>query len=397
MLSKQELMDLLPDLLKGMQIPLFLLDQHYQILGYCEDFFPLPYDYFTEKLQQLHMTGCKSYSLFRKSEMYTLFPVEIEDIRILCAGPYLYLKPSRNSSLTSIQFFSDLGITALPDGELGKVPYVDTTMNRRLRILYQLVTGDRLNEEDMKKSYQKERNTSPGVMHQMEDELYHQREDDSSILSFHLEKQLLDHVKKANSSAARSIYNELVHRGSVHTLSKNPVKSAQFSFVAMITLLTRAVIEAGVPEVHAYTMSDVYIKKVDDAYGIDQIHLMSNDAILDFTRLVKTHKNKTDPKWIRTCKEYIDEHLHEDIPLALLANQVHMNPSYLSVQFKKLTKQSIKAYTNQQKVKEASFLLRNSDLSLQDIAFSLRFGSENYFAKVFKAHTGTLPSQYRNT
>lgn len=396
MLMQSELKALLDDIYNGMQLPLFVLDLNFHIQTASERFYELPSTFFVDKVKTIDFSNYKIYTLFEKTELYYMIPYPTQTTSMICAGPFLYHRPIRSTSLTNIDFFKTLGIHALSSEQLETFPYVNPFLNQRLRIIYTLFLNERIEESDIKKSYQKESSTNPSVVTQMEDELFHQREDEESKLSHHLEKQMLNYVKKANSTAARSVYNEIVHGGTVHTLSKNQIKSAQFSFVALITLLTRTVMEVGVSEVQAYTMSDVYIKKVDESFTIDQIHSLCNAAILDYTRLVKLNKNNQDVKWVRECKEYIDEHLHEEINLSILSSYLHMNESYLSTQFKKLTKQTIKDYTTQKKIEEAKFLLKNSDLALQDIAFSLQFGSENYFAKVFKTKTGLLPSQYRN-
>ena len=396
MLTKQEVIALLTDFRDYLQLPIILLNENLEIITYSDAFYQLPEHYFKEKGKNIDFNHFKTYTYYSKSELYCFFPVMLEDIKIVCIGPILTLKINRSTSLENVQFFQDLGYNALTPAMLQQMSYVNSTMSKRISMLYYLINGSRITAQDIKQSAQKDASVEPNVTHQMTKELYHQRENDNSILSYHLEIQLLDYVKKGNSMGARGIYSEMIQQGGVHALSVNAVRSAQFSFVALITLMTRAVIEVNVPEVQAYTMSDVYIKQADDVFTVNQIHHMCNAAIIDYTRLVKLHRNKSDLHWIRLCKEYIDEHLHEEITLTNLAQHVHMNSSYLSVQFKKIAGQSIKEYTNQQKIKEAQFLLRNTMMSIQDIAYSLHYGSENYFTKVFKSYTNILPSHYRN-
>ena len=55
-------------------------------------------------------------------------------------------------------------------------------------------------------------------------------------------------------------------------LSQSQIQSIKYKLVAVITLFTRAVIDVGVPIAKAYTLSDVYIMKVDQAQSIDQLH-----------------------------------------------------------------------------------------------------------------------------
>ena len=45
--------------------------------------------------------------------------------------------------------------------------------------------------------------------------------------------------------------------------------------------------------------------------------------------------------------------------------------------------------------KEAQLLLKNTDDSIQSIAFSVGYHDEKYFSRLFKKVTGQSPSEYR--
>jgi AraC-like DNA-binding protein len=56
---------------------------------------------------------------------------------------------------------------------------------------------------------------------------------------------------------------------------------------------------------------------------------------------------------------------------------------------------SIKQYQIQERIKEAKRLLRNTGLSVTDVAFELHYASSQKFAAQFKAVTGMTPGEYR--
>lgn len=396
MLTKQELFDLIPSIYESMYLPLFLLDDHHQIIQQNDDFMHLHPDFFTDMMKQVDLIRYKCFTKFTKSEYYHFFPCKIDDIQTIVIGPFLYNKPYHNTSVSHIEFFQKLGITTADETLMRKFPDSSKRYYPKLSFLYQLINQEFLSDEDLRASYKKGPMEEPAILHEMEKEIFTQREQEENTLNYHIEQELLSYLKKADSIKARINMQAMLRNGSIHSLSINSMRSAQYSFVAAITLFTRAVIQVNVPIVQAYAMSDAYIKRVDAVISGQQVQSLLNEAILDYTRLVKRYQNVSDPKWIRQCKEYIAQHLHEDIRLNDLADIVHMNASYISVQFKKLTKTSIKEYIHRQRIKEAMFLLQNTTLPLQDIAISLQYNSQDYFTKVFKKYTGTLPSEYRN-
>jgi YesN/AraC family two-component response regulator len=85
--------------------------------------------------------------------------------------------------------------------------------------------------------------------------------------------------------------------------------------------------------------------------------------------------------------------LIEDISLSQLAERAAMNPSYLSVLFKKEVGISISEYIQQAKIDETKSLLTYTDHTLTEIATLLNFHDQSYFTKVF---TGVTPKQYKS-
>ena len=93
--------------------------------------------------------------------------------------------------------------------------------------------------------------------------------------------------------------------------------------------------------------------------------------------------------------DYIDDHLHEQIPVSDLAAKLELNQSYLSVLFKKETGLTISDYIRQRRVEAAKGMLRYSSYSCSDIGNYLSFCSQSHFISVFRKATGMTPRQYR--
>lgn len=78
-----------------------------------------------------------------------------------------------------------------------------------------------------------------------------------------------------------------------------------------------------------------------------------------------------------------------------LAKKLNYSESYLRQIFKKSDKVSLQAKINQIRLEKAKRLLRGTNSSVMQIAFSVGFSDSNYFSTFFKKHTGLTPLAYR--
>lgn len=93
--------------------------------------------------------------------------------------------------------------------------------------------------------------------------------------------------------------------------------------------------------------------------------------------------------------EYLAENIHTTVRIDDICHKLNYTKSYLFKQFKSVTGQSIMQYFTSLKVREAKRLLRETELSVTEIAESLAFDTPNYFSKTFKRVAGYTPLEYR--
>ena len=97
--------------------------------------------------------------------------------------------------------------------------------------------------------------------------------------------------------------------------------------------------------------------------------------------------------------DYIHYHLHEKITVPILAEHVHLNPTYLSELFKRETGTAISQYITDKRMEAAENMLKYSEYSFDEIAQILAYRSQSHFSKVFKKtfrhDAGGVPHQVR--
>ena len=96
-----------------------------------------------------------------------------------------------------------------------------------------------------------------------------------------------------------------------------------------------------------------------------------------------------------TIRHYIDTHYKEPVTLDLLAREAHVNKYYLAHAFKEEYGMSPISYLISRRIEESRYLLRETDMSLSQIARILGFSSASYFSQSFRRAEGKSPIAFR--
>ena len=112
-------------------------------------------------------------------------------------------------------------------------------------------------------------------------------------------------------------------------------------------------------------------------------------------KLEEDGKERSRESAVATVTDYIHRHLHEQISISGLAEQVYLNEQYLARLFKKSVGLSILEYVTRERLKLARELLRSTDYPINRVADSVGYDNYSYFARLFKRETGMTPQEYR--
>ena len=94
--------------------------------------------------------------------------------------------------------------------------------------------------------------------------------------------------------------------------------------------------------------------------------------------------------------EYISGHYNEDINFTDLADSIGYNPAYLTrLFFQEYGSTPSKHLTLVRIQKAQQMLLRNPELTVQQIGEAVGYFEQGYFSRVFKKQTGHSPMSYR--
>lgn len=124
------------------------------------------------------------------------------------------------------------------------------------------------------------------------------------------------------------------------------------------------------------------------------VHLLQNYATKKFS--FKEYKGSLSPRKLAQVLDYIDENLSHDLSVKRLAAISALSPYYFSRLFKQSKGCSPHQYILQERVKRAKYLLRDSNLSIAEIALASGFSHQSHLNRYFKRMVGMTPREYSN-
>lgn len=92
---------------------------------------------------------------------------------------------------------------------------------------------------------------------------------------------------------------------------------------------------------------------------------------------------------------FVYEHFREDVSLASIAGAMGYSPAYLTDRVKRETGLPVHRWLLYYRIVEAKHLLRDTNLTIEQIAENAGFSSGNYFSRQFINATGQSPASWR--
>ncbi len=97
----------------------------------------------------------------------------------------------------------------------------------------------------------------------------------------------------------------------------------------------------------------------------------------------------------RAAGDFMETHYRRSPSLGEIAAHVHLSPSRFSAVFRSATGQSPLRYLHELRLRRALVLVRDSDLTIAQIAAHLGFKTPQYFTRAFHVFAGQTPSAVR--
>ena len=93
---------------------------------------------------------------------------------------------------------------------------------------------------------------------------------------------------------------------------------------------------------------------------------------------------------------FIDQNFYLPIDMDTLCQHVSYSRSYISRVFKTEVGMTVSEYIQHTRIRNAQALLRDTQLSVQEVSYSVGIDDPLYFSKIFRKLIGVSPRDYRN-
>lgn len=225
--------------------------------------------------------------------------------------------------------------------------------------------------------------------------IFERQEYDSPHNPYDQEVRELNSITQGNVDMLKASIAES-YKGREGRMAEDEVRQEKNIAIVVIALASRAAIKGGMLPEKAFSMVDAYVLTVERLKDPIKIRSMMRKAEYDFAEQVAQNSRMLEQnEIIMHTKNYIFQHLHDEIVIGDLGKQIGVNTSYLSTLFHKTEGITIQLFIRNEKIKLAENMLRYSEYSIRDIANYLSFCSQSHFGKAFKEQTGLSPAKYR--
>jgi len=141
----------------------------------------------------------------------------------------------------------------------------------------------------------------------------------------------------------------------------------------------------------------LFVQLYQEYLDRDAVSPLSLNSILlgVMAHLCRDDNGNKIPSWVPPLREFVLDNWSVNFSLKELADVIHVHPVTISKNFSRYFGCTLGEFIRKYRIEKALYLIRTTELSLTDIAFTCGFADQSHFIRTFKKLTGTLPLHYR--
>ncbi|WP_165006198.1 MULTISPECIES: response regulator transcription factor [unclassified Enterococcus] len=218
-------------------------------------------------------------------------------------------------------------------------------------------------------------------------------EHEKSLIRYPVEEQnrLFEAIRSGNQEVQQQTH-ELIE--AVFKQNKNPL-SREVVSIRLINELVQLGQLLGVDSKNFENMKQIYMKALNNYHPKELEKLILNQLVLPITRCSQEITDQEFKTLSENIMHIIYNEYDRDLSLDVIADRLHYNPNYLSSVFKKETGENFGDFVQNHRLEVAKKWLRETNLSVKEIAERLKYRNPQNFIRFFKKKEEVTPGEYR--
>ena len=211
-----------------------------------------------------------------------------------------------------------------------------------------------------------------------------------------VEDKLLSYITKGDIILAESHFEKYRLSCSEIIRTKDSVRNTKNILLSANTLFRKAAHVGGVHPIYLDELSGKWAIRIEHALSLEVLNAIPLQMVRSYCRLTKEYSLSQYSPIVRQALTFIHLNLSSSLTVKKVAYEIGLSPDYLTRLFKKELGMNMITYINKKRIYTSLKLLKNTDLSIEEIGDLIGLNNTSYFYTLFKKEIGTSPKQYRN-
>lgn len=208
------------------------------------------------------------------------------------------------------------------------------------------------------------------------------------------EELLLGLIKTARKQEALQVFDDLASEigAQKHKLHYNQIQPI---FIQLLTGIRNLFSQLGTDIGEIIDSDSDPYRELLDQDSVEKISDWFHVLIERAAEYIELEMNAKGNRHITKVIEILERDYSKDISLNSVAEQLKLNPVYISRLFKQSTGQLFVDYLKQIRIDRSKHLLVQGNMKINEVGRQVGFGTSHYYIKVFKDLTGLTPGEYK--
>lgn len=225
----------------------------------------------------------------------------------------------------------------------------------------------------------------------LEDIKVNEKQEEVNLNRFYPE--LLEAFNRGNREQLEAVLKSMMQ--TILTSQMEPQK-AKMDVLRFLQKIGEYGVRCGVPEEWMQKRTDEAMSSVLACSFITDMRICFVEFYDEVTQAMKEHNTESGYFFKMPVKEYIDTHYMENIRLGSIADMMGFSEGHFTRIFRKEFGMTFVQYLTNCRILHSKELLRDSSLSVEQIAYQVGINSYSYFCTCFKRICGISPGNYRS-